>query len=296
MRSIVKLLDKENILVSDGAWGTFLQKKGLAPGECPELWNLTRADDVLDIARSYVDAGSDLIETNSFGGSQFKLALYGLGDKVYEINKAAAEISRKAAGDKCLVMGSIGPTGKMIITGDVTYDELYEAFKVQAMALEEGGADALVSETMSDMEEAFAAVRASRDNTKCEVICTMTFEKSGEDSYHSMMGVTPTQMVQEMKATGVHVLGANCGNGIKDMVGIVKEIRREDAYIPILVHANAGAPIYEDGETIFPETPEQMGRYVGDLLSAGANIVGGCCGTSPEHIKELSRLILELKK
>jgi 5-methyltetrahydrofolate--homocysteine methyltransferase len=285
MKSIADEIRNGKVLVSDGAWGTFLQKKGLGAGECPELWNLDRPDDVFDIAKSYVDAGSDMIETNSFGGSSFKLAPYGLEKKVTEINRAASQISRKAAGPGRHVLGSIGPTGKMIVMGDVTYEELYQSFKEQALALESGGADALVIETMSDIEEAQAAIRACSENTTCEIICTMTFEKSAENMYHTMMGVTPTQMANELVDAGAHIIGANCGNGIENMIGIVNEIRSVNKTVPILIHANAGAPIYKDGITLFPESPEQMAGFVQMLINAGANIIGGCCGTTPEHIR-----------
>jgi 5-methyltetrahydrofolate--homocysteine methyltransferase len=291
MRTIAEEIKTGKILVSDGAWGTFLQKKGLEPGQCPELWNIERPDDVYEIAKSYIEAGSDMIETNSFGGSIFKLKPYGLADRVSEINRAAAEISRRAAGPDKHVLGSIGPTGKMIMTGDVTADELYEAFRVQAMALAAGGADALVVETMSDLEEATAAVRACKENTSCEVICTMTFEKSGEKTYNTMMGVTPTDMIGALLDSGASILGANCGNGIRNMVDITGMIRDTDPDIPILIHANAGAPIYKDGETIFPETPEEMAGFVDLLIGAGANIIGGCCGTTPEHIRQIAQIV-----
>jgi 5-methyltetrahydrofolate--homocysteine methyltransferase len=275
------------ILVSDGAWGTFLQQKGLKPGECPELWNIERPDDVFEIAKSYIDAGADMIETNSFGGSAFKLKSFGLENRVSEINRAAAAISRRAAGPEKHVLGSIGPTGKILMMGDVTVEELYEAFKEQAIALEAGGADALVIETMSDMEEALTAVKAAKENTNCEIICTMTFEKSGDSEFNTMMGVTPEQMTNDLIEAGVNILGANCGNGVQNMIGIAKKIRKVNSNIPVLIHANAGAPVYKDGETIFPESPEEMAEYIKTLIDSGANIIGGCCGTTPEHIKKI---------
>ena len=291
MTTIKEKINSGRILVSDGAWGTFLQAKGLAPGESPELWNIERAEEVFEIAKSYIDAGSDMIETNSFGGSVFKLKSFGLEKRVAELNKAAAKISRRAAGPDKHVLGSIGPTGKLLMMEEVTPEELYEAFKVQAVALAEGGADALVVETMSDIDEAKAAVNACKKNTSCEVICTMTFEKSGEKKYHTMMGISPEQMVDEMMAAGADIIGANCGNGAKNMIDITQAIRLVNKNIPVLIHANAGAPLYHDGKTIFPETPDQMAEFVQLLIDAGANIIGGCCGTTPEHIRKIAEIV-----
>ncbi len=291
MNTISGQIAKGRILVSDGAWGTFLQQKGLVAGQCPELWNLDRPNEVLEIAQSYVDSGADMIETNSFGGNSFKLSSYGLSNKVSEINKAAAQISRRAAGTDRYVLGSIGPSGKIIMTGEVTYESLYDAFRQQAIALQDGGADALVIETMSDIDEAKAAVRAAADGTSCEIICTMTFEKTNEHTYHTMMGVTPAQMTEELVRAGAAIIGANCGNGIRDMIGIVKEIRSVNKTIPVLIHANAGAPVYKDGKTVFPESPQQMAEFINDLIDAGANIIGGCCGTTPEHIRRIAEIV-----
>jgi len=283
MGKIIDQIRQGKILVSDGAWGTLLQEKGMKPGECPEEWNLTHAADVFDIAKSYINAGADMIETNSFGGTVYKVEKYGLADKVFGLNKAAAEISRKAAGSK-FVLGSVGPTGKILMMGEVTEDELYYAFKTQVQGLEAGGADAIMIETMTDLDEARLAIKAAKENTSCEVFCTMTFEKTVDGEFRSMMGVAPTDMVNSLIDAGAELIGANCGNGISDMIGIVEEIRKANNEIPILVHANAGMPVYEDGKTIFPETPEEMATLVPKIIAAGANVIGGCCGTTPGHI------------
>lgn len=294
MSKIIEKIQKGKVLVSDGAWGTFLQQKGLKPSECPEEWNISRADDVFDIAKSYVDAGADMIETNSFGGNYFKLKNYGFEDRVFEINKAAAEISRKAAGSDRFVLGSVGPTGKLLMMEEVTEDELYEAFKEQSIALEAGGADAIVIETMTDLEEARIAVKAAKENTNCDVFCTMTFDKIIGGEYRTMMGISPTEMTETLVEAGASVIGANCGNGIADMIGIVKEIRRANATIPILIHANAGMPHYCDGETTFPESPDDMAGNVKEIAEAGANIIGGCCGTTPDHICKVREVVRSL--
>ena len=291
MKKITERIKANEILISDGAWGTFLQQKGLQPGECPELWNLTHRDEVLSIAQSYVDAGSNMIETNSFGANKFKLDHFGLGNKAYEINKAAAEISKQAAGENVYVLGSIGPTGKFLIMEEVTTDELTKAFREQAVAMEAGGADAIIIETFTDLEEAKCAIKAAKENTSLEVICTMTFEKTVNGDYRSMMGVSPTDMTNELIEAGADIIGANCGNGMEGMIAITKEIRSVNPDIPVLIHANAGAPIFKDGITTFPETPDYMAGLVKKLIAGGANIIGGCCGTTPQHISKIAQVV-----
>lgn len=289
-----KIVDaaKNRLLVSDGAWGTFLQKKGLKPGECPERWCLDRPDDVFDIARSYIEAGADMIETNSFGGTRFKLDHFGLGGRVGEINEAAAAISRRAAGSDRHVIASIGPTGKILITDDeVTEDDLLRAFREQALGLARGGADAVCIETMSALDEAVQAIRAVKENTSLEIICTFTFEKTLDGRYKSMMGVTPVDAARAALDAGAHIIGANCGNGLERMVDIVKEMKTVSGSAPILVHANAGLPRVEKGQTVFPDSPDDMARLVEAVSRAGASIIGGCCGTSPDHIRAMKKAV-----
>lgn len=289
--NILAELKAGKILLSDGALGTILQTKGLKPGECPELWNITHRSEVKEIAESYLLAGSDIISTNSFGASRIKLSQYGLGDRSVEINRTAAAIYREAAGNERHVAGSIGPTGKMLLMGDVTETELYDAFSEQAIALESGGADIIIVETMSDADEARQAVKAARAGTGCTVIITMTFSGDANGSYHTMMGVTPEEMVISMKEAGAHIIGSNCGNGIRDMIGILKAIRSADDKIPVIIQANAGLPELIEGQTVFRESPDMMASYVPELIRSGVNIIGGCCGTTPAHIREIGKAL-----
>lgn len=291
MKSLLSALRRGQPLVSDGAWGTFLYERGLQAGECPELWNVTRRADVAAIAESYIAAGADLILTNSFGGSPHKLAAYGLADRAAELNEAAAAISRAAAGDDHFVLGSMGPTGVMLMMGEVDEETLAEGFAIQAAALKRGGVDGLCLETFSALDEACLAIRTAKAVTGLEIACTFTFEKTAAGEFRTMMGVSPEEMAEAVKEAGADIIGTNCGNGFEQMIEIVRAIRRVDATTPVLVHANAGKPLYVDGKTVFPESPADMAARVGELLAAGANIVGGCCGTGPAHIRALVEAI-----
>ncbi len=291
MQTITEQLKAGCILVSDGAWGTFLQKSGLRPGSCPELWNVENPDVVRSIATAYVEAGAHMIETNSFGGTSFKLEHYGLVDRVHELNKAAAAISREAIGSNGHVIASMGPTGKMLLMGDVTEQEIEQAFTQQAIALAEGGADACCIETFAAIDEACLAIKAVKTNTDLEIICTFTFERTLQQDYRTMMGVSPADMAQAILEAGADIIGTNCGNGSERMIDIVRELRTAAPVAPILVHANAGMPTNIDGKDVFPESPEKMASYVEELIQAGAGIIGGCCGTTPDHIRAIRKVV-----
>ena len=294
MAKITDALKFGKKLVSDGAWGTFLYQKGLKPGGCPDEWSITHNEVVRDIARSYIEAGADMVKTNSFGANRFKLQHFGFQDMVTEINEAAARASRIAAGSDHYVIASIGPTGKMLLMGDVTEEEFYDCFKEQATALEKGGADAVCIETMSDADEAVQAIKAAKENTNLEVIATFTFEKTLQGEYRTMMGLSISEAIRAAIDAGADVVGTNCGNGMERMVDIVKEIRAEFQDTFILVHANAGLPVLVNGTDTFPETPEMMAACVPSLLEAGANIIGGCCGTTPAHIRAIKEVINQI--
>ncbi|HTX74420.1 MAG TPA: homocysteine S-methyltransferase family protein [Rectinemataceae bacterium] len=279
------------ILVSDGAWGSLLYSEGLPQGHCPELWCVERPEIVRGIASDYRSAGADMVETNSFGGSSIRLQGHGLAARAAELNEAAARLSREAVGDSAWVIASMGPTGKMLLTGDVSEAELFDAFAVQAESLERGGADALCIETMSDMQEAEIAIRAAKEASRLEILATFTFEKTVHGYYRSMMGLSPEDAAAGALAAGADVIGTNCGNGFAGMIDIVTVMRAAAPGVPILVQANAGLPLARDGVIVYPETPEYMASLVPALLDAGANVVGGCCGTTPAHIAAIRRAV-----
>ena len=288
--ALLERLGRGELLISDGATGTFLQQHGLEPGGCPEEFNSSHPDVVREMARQYLEAGSDMVLTNSFGGSVFMQKKYGYGERVAEFNRLAAEHARSQAPEGRFVVGSVGPTGEFLEPlGPVSEAEMYDAFVEQVKALEAGGADGVVVETMTAVEEAALAVRAARDNTGLVVMATMVFDK-GPRGFFTMMGVTPERAVQSMQETGAHVVGSNCGNGIDNMVDIARRMRAEtDGFL--LIHSNAGIPAMQKGQIVYPESPEYMAERFGELADLGVNIIGGCCGTGPDHIRALATAV-----
>ena len=284
MHPLIEHLLTADTIITDGAWGTQLQARGLPIGACPDEWNISHADRVQDVAAAYVAAGSRVILTNTFGANRVRLTEFGLADMTTKINQLGAAISKRAvAGTTTLVFASIGPTGKMLVAGDVTEDELRAAFTEQAQALKEGGADALVIETMAELEEAQIALAAAQ-TTGLPVVVSLTFDTGGR----TMMGVSPDQAARHFTKAGADIIGSNCGNGIAAFIPICKELRAA-TNLPIWVKANAGQPEYADGKVVYRITPKEFAGHAPALRDAGANFIGGCCGTSPDHIRAVAK-------
>ncbi len=291
MAKLHDLLRQERTLILDGSWGTALSQRGCSKG-CPELWNDQYPDAIRQLVRDYEQAGSDIILTNSFGGSPFKLAGYGLEDRTEELNGKAARLSREAASDKVAIMASVGPTGVFLEPiGPVTEAEMRAAFRRQIAALLRGGVDGIVIETMSALEEALCAVQAAKDEGVEAVTVTMTFERKKKGMV-TMMGVEAAHAAEALTEAGCTAVGANCGSGIEDMVEVIKEMRKTVS-TPLWAKPNAGLPEVRDGETVFPESPEEMAGKYRQLIEAGARFIGGCCGTTPEHIRRLTDTLNE---
>jgi 5-methyltetrahydrofolate--homocysteine methyltransferase len=269
--------------LTDGAWGTQLQDRGLPPGVPPEVWNVDNAAAVEAVAASYVESGSDVILTNTFGANRFVLASHGLGDRAPELAEAGAALSRKAAGGDVKVFASVGPTGKIVMMGDTPEEELAEAFAEAASAVARGGADAIVLETFNELAELTIALAAARAACDLPVVASMTFA-SGPERSDTMMGDSPSDLVAAAGSGGAAGIGANCGAGPDNYVNVAGRFRGETD-LPIWIKPNAGLPVVSGGETVYPMGPEEFASYVPKLIAGGANLIGGCCGTTPAHIR-----------
>jgi 5-methyltetrahydrofolate--homocysteine methyltransferase len=272
------------VLLADGAAGTLLHSMGLPSGTAPEVWVLEEPDKIRALYQRYVEAGSDLILSSSFGGTHFRLSSHGLGDRVIEINRRAAELARTVAGNGVWVVGDMGPTGQLLKPlGKLTAGEVAGAFAEQAEGLTQGGADILLIETMSDLGEAQAAIEGIRRATDLPIVCTFSFDSHGR----TMMGLKPETMVREISPL-VEIVGANCGKDPAEFVGIVALMRRAAPDAVIWAKPNAGLPRVIDERVAYDATPEFMGQVALQLREAGARIIGGCCGTTPDHISAMA--------
>jgi len=288
MRHTLKERMDKRILIYDGAMGTLLQSAGMQPGECPEMWNIDHPEAVMSIHEAYFRSGSDLVLTNSFGGSSIKLAEYHLGDMAYEINRAAGQIA-KAASLKHggLAVGTIGPCGQFIEPyGRMTFDRVFDSFKEQARGLVDGGVDAINVETMADLSELRAAMIAVKEVTSLPVICQMTFA----DRNRTVLGTDPTTAVTVMEGLGADVVGANCSGGPQELYPVLEEMAKI-THLPLVVKPNAGLPQLIHGKTVFPATPAMMAEYAERFAQLGVAIIGGCCGNTPAHIQAISNQI-----
>ena len=292
-RDLLEWIERLGLLVGDGAMGTQLQGRGLAPGECPEAWNLQRPGQVEAVHAGYLEAGAELLQTNSFGGSPRKLGVHGLTGKCREINRAAAEMARRVAGHRALVLGSIGPTGELLEpVGCLTEEEALSGFRRQAAALAEGGADALCVETMIDLREAVLATRAARA-TGLPVLVTLVFE-AAPGGFFTIMGDAAVGAAGEIRSQGAAVVGANCVTGTEAMAGIIRSLRA-GCECPVMIQPNAGLPVVGEGGVVYPQGPQEMAAAIPTLVAAGARIVGGCCGTTPGHVRRIAAEVRRLR-
>lgn len=281
MHALLAQLLAHGPVVTDGAWGTQLQARGLEVGEFPDLWNLTYPDRVAEVARAYVAAGSQVILTNTFGANRIRVGDHAAAASVAELNRRGVEISRAAAAGRARVFASIGPTGKLLMNGEVTAGDMRSAFAEQAQALARGGADALVVETMSDLAEALLDVGAARE-TGLPVVACMVYD-SGKELDRTMMGTTPEQAARALTEAGADVIGANCGQGVAGFVALCRRLRAATDR-PLWLKPNAGLPVIVDGRAQYRATPAEFAGQVPELISLGAAFVGGCCGTSPDFV------------
>jgi 5-methyltetrahydrofolate--homocysteine methyltransferase len=283
------------VLVGDGAWGTLLMERGLPPDQPPEWFALERPEVLEEIARLYVDAGADLVTTDTFGASSLRLAMHGLEGEVERVNRRAVEAVRRAVGGRGYVSASVGPSGRLLVPfGDTHPAEVYASFAEQVRVLADAGADLICIETMTDLTEATEAVKAAKAVApRLPVMATMTFEKTRR-GFFTVMGVCVVKAVAGLADAGAEVVGANCGTGSETMVEVARELVRRTR-LPVAVQPNAGLPETHQGQVVYRETPDLMATRARELLDLGVSIVGGCCGTTPDHIRALRRVVDDWK-
>lgn len=291
MNNFFERLKQEKVLVSDGAIGSLLFEKGLNPGDCPERFNLEHPEVLANIANAYLQAGADIIQTNTFGASPLKLSDYNLDDKTDEINQKAVEIVKQAIDQKTFVSGSVGPTGKMLLPyGDIEPDVMKDNYKRQISALIASGIDLLCIETMTDLNEAVIAIQSAREiSSDIPIIATMTFDVIPQGCV-TIMGNSVIEVCDKLTVAGANVIGSNCGNGTNNMITIAKEFLA-NTQLPVIIQSNAGIPTIIDDQVVYQETPEEFANFTKILIELGVSIIGGCCGTTPDHIKVIRQTV-----
>lgn len=288
---LLERISNGRILVGDGAMGTMLFARGLQTGDCPEKWNLEHPEQLEEIARLYHQAGADIISTNTFGGSALKLQQYDLGDRTEEINAAAVHAVRNAIGNAGYLSVSCGPSGQMIEPlGDVSQNQVYESFLRQLRGATQTQVDLICIETMTDLSEALLALKAAKEAAPgIPVAVTMTFDET-PNGFYTMMGVGILQAALELTKAGADFVGSNCGNGIKNMIKIAREFKACSS-TPMMIQSNAGLPVLSGDSLTYPETPDFMAEQCRELVALGVSIIGGCCGTTPEHITAIKAIV-----
>jgi methionine synthase I (cobalamin-dependent) len=297
MPTIQDLLENRDFVITDGAMGTVLFAAGLEQGDPPELWNIKHPERVAAVHQAYLEAGSQVILTNTFGGSRLRLALHNAEQQVQAANKSAAEILRKVAdqsGKDIIVAGDIGPTGEVLTPyGELPFQDAKDAFKEQAAALIAGGVDVIWIETMSDLEEVRAAVEGTREvSGDIPIVTTMTFDTHGR----TMMGVTPEQAFETLSAYGAAALGGNCGNGPEEIIEVVTKMHAINQDTILVAKANAGIPELVQGKAVYRASPETMADYAIQSYQAGARVIGACCGSTPDHIAAITKALSNYSK
>jgi len=290
-KTIFEWMEERSVLL-DGGMGTELIRRGFPQGECPESWNIKKPEVVQSIHENYFEAGSDVVLTNSFGGSRTKLAEYNLGNDCFDLNRAAAVNATQVKPEGKFVGGSMGPTGKFLKpTGECTEEEFEEGYAEQARGLSEGGVDFLVIETQYDLNEALCAFRGVKKVSDLPVFVTMTFNHHAR-GFFTLMGNSAEQCIQTLEKAGAAVVGSNCTINSEEMVELV-QIMRSATSLPLLAQANAGKPsLSEDGEVHYSQGIEDYLRFIPKIVENGANLVGGCCGTDPEYIRRMAKIIV----
>ena len=281
----------EGLFLLDGAMGTELIARGIEAGTCNDYLNIESPDTIFDIHRSYFQAGSDAVLTNTFGANKYALGRHGFAERSEEINTAAAQIARRAAGEEKYVLGDIGPSGDFLQPlGNLKPEELKEAFAAQVQALLAGGVDGFIIETMTALDEITIAIEAVKSVCDLPVFASMAFDKAGED-FRTMMGVDPAAAVAQITALGVDAVGFNCGGlNMEQYVGLAKVYASEvKGQVPILAEPNAGKPELVDDKAVYRVSPAEFAAVAEKIYSAGVNIIGGCCGTSPAHIEAMAK-------